>query len=122
MHVHHAVKWDTSSPSPPTPITEEEGEMTSPQGFTNPCRDSPAPDDHSESELDESDDSETPELMSIRQGENLALARSYDKLSRAPLKHFKQEEETKCHKWLKMQREWLDNIEEDPDSYFDDFL
>ena len=52
------------------------------------------------------------------------LARSYARLAQAPSVHFPQAPgaKDKWHDWFKMQKEWLDNVEDDPENYFDDFL
>lgn len=52
------------------------------------------------------------------------LAKSYIRLESAPFIHCKQQSaggKDKWHEWLAMQKEWLNNAEENPD-YFDDNL
>ena len=53
---------------------------------------------------------------------NPALAKSFTRLEKAPLVHFKQGTEDKWHDWFKMQKEWMNNVENDPENYFDDYL
>ena len=52
------------------------------------------------------------------------LARSYARLAQASSGHFPQAPGAKdrWHDWFKMQKEWLNNVEDDPENYFDDFL
>lgn len=58
-----------------------------------------------------------------------ALARSWIRLESAPYVHFKQQPQgsggggkDKWHEWFQMQKDWLSNVEQDPDNYFDDNL
>lgn len=52
------------------------------------------------------------------------LARSYARLAQASSVHSPQAPgaKDKWHDWFKMQKEWLNNVEDDPENYFDDFL
>ena len=58
--------------------------------------------------------------------ENPKLAHSYARLAQAPVVYFPQgpgaKDRDKWHDWFKMQRDWLDNVQNDPENYFDDFL
>ncbi len=55
------------------------------------------------------------------------LAKSYTRLESAPFFHFKQPGagpggKDKWHDWFEMQKDWMNNVEEDPVNYFDDNL
>jgi len=49
------------------------------------------------------------------------LARSYAKLAKLgpPVDTTRRD---KWHDWIQMHNEWMDNVETDPDNYFDDQL
>ncbi len=49
------------------------------------------------------------------------LARSYAHLAELgpPIEPGRRD---KWHNWIKMQNEWMDRVETDPDNYFDDYL
>ena len=55
-----------------------------------------------------------------------ALAKSWIRLENAPYVHFKQQQgpggKDKWHEWFQMQKDWLNNVEQDPENYFDDKL
>lgn len=60
-----------------------------------------------------------------------ALAKSWQRLESAQYLHFKPPQQQqagaepaqdKWHEWFQMQRDWMENVEEDPDNYFDDNL
>lgn len=53
--------------------------------------------------------------------ENPLIARSYAKLQ-AQGGGLGVGTKDKWHNWFKMQREWLDNVEQDTENYFDDYL
>lgn len=60
------------------------------------------------------------------------LLKSYARLESAPFLHFSKQQhgqgggggasEDKWHKWVNMQKDWMNNVEENPDDYFDDNL
>ena len=50
--------------------------------------------------------------------QNPLLAKSYTRLEGASYFQFKQ----KGHEWFEMQKNWMTNVEEDPENYFDDNL
>ena len=59
------------------------------------------------------------------QQDNSLLMKSYMKLESAPFLHFQQQGaggKDKWHEWFQMQKDWMNNVEEDPDNYFDDNL
>lgn len=72
----------------------------------------------SEAKSDDEVDSSDPKDKS----NNPALAKSFARIERAPFVHFKQGTEDKWHNWFKMQKEWMNNVENDPENYFDDYL
>jgi len=63
-----------------------------------------------------------------------ALAKSFQRLQSAQFVHFEPPQQQqqgsgggapkkdKWHEWFQMQNKWMDNVEEDPDNYFDDNL
>ena len=65
-----------------------------------------------------------------------ALAKSFQRLQSAQFVHFEPPQQQphqqgsrggapsrdKWHEWFQMQKKWMDNVEEDPDNYFDDNL
>lgn len=58
---------------------------------------------------------------------NPHLVQSYKRLESAPFLHFKQQGagaggKDKWHEWFVMQKDWMNNVEENPESYFDDNL
>ena len=53
--------------------------------------------------------------------EDPKVTRSYARLAQAPVVYFPQDRD-KWRDWFKMQRDWLDNVQKDPENYFDDFL
>ena len=56
---------------------------------------------------------------------NPHLAKSYMRLENAPFLHFKQQKagtKDKWHEWFHMQKDWMNNVEENPENYFDDNL
>ena len=60
------------------------------------------------------------------------LVKSYTRLENAPFLHFKQPSQgagqgggapgDKWHEWVSLQKDWMNKVEENPDSYFDDCL
>lgn len=52
------------------------------------------------------------------------LVKSYMRLESAPFLHFKQGAggKDKWHEWLSMQKDWMNNVQDNPDDYFDDNL
>ena len=67
------------------------------------------------------------------------LVKSYTRLESAPFLHFKQPQPQpqqqqqqqqqggvapadKWHEWVSLQKDWMNKVEENPDSYFDDYL
>lgn len=53
------------------------------------------------------------------------LVKSYMRLENSPFLHFKQQPpggKDKWHEWVMMQKDWMNNVEENPDDYFDDNL
>ena len=70
--------------------------------------------------------------MSVSEAKVPALAKSWQRLENAQFVHFKPPQQQqqgggaagrdKWHEWFQMQKNWMDNVEEDPDNYFDDNL
>jgi hypothetical protein len=61
------------------------------------------------------------------------LVKSYMRLENAPFLHFKQQGASaagggggggkdKWHEWFSMQKDWMNNVQDNPDDYFDDNL
>lgn len=53
------------------------------------------------------------------------LVKSYMRLENAPFLHFKQQGaggKDKWHEWFSMQKDWMNNVQDNPDDYFDDNL
>ena len=58
------------------------------------------------------------------------LVKSYTRLESAPFLHFQQgggagggaATGDKWHEWVSMQKDWMNKVEDNPDSYFDDYL
>lgn len=56
---------------------------------------------------------------------NPHLVKSYMRLESAPFVHFKQQSsggKDKWHEWFHMQKDWMNNVEENPENFFDDNL
>ena len=93
------------------PVTEDENSVTnsSPNGQLHPFP------NHLLSKLEED--------TSTVQSASPALARSYVKLEKAvPPNSFKPGAKDKWHEWFQIQADWMRNVEEDPEHYFDDYL
>ena len=81
-----------------------------------------APDTEDDSDLTTSGQKQSSCQQQAKSGEKMtspALAKSYAKLEKAIPSV---ETKDKWHDWFQMQADWMDNVEKNPDHYFDDGL
>ena len=101
--MHAAVMWDTtdggSEHYTSAPDTEDEGDAVVSSWFQGNQLQSVLPEEGSTSP---------------------ALAKSYAKLEKSVL--HKSGAKDKWHDWFQLQADWVNNVEEYPEHYFDDYL